>query len=499
MRKSLRFKACIYMVVTVLVFIILAILISIFGFQRYYEAEKTRALLALAEQMSEVYKGQREGYEEEITRTANVWGTSILVLKGNEIAYVSRKEDREIEEERRMHGHMAKMHVQDRISDVLRSAQWKDLGDKAKTSITIEGNRQVRFINLLYPIDQQTYVLIRQPLLPIEEGISITLQFMYMAGAICLFFGLVGAWIFSGRLTAPMRRMNDIAVQMANLDFSQKWEEKRSDELGTLGNSLNHLSRHLEKTIENLNRVNGQLEEELKKVKEMDEMRKNFLSSVSHELKTPLAIIQGYAEGLESGIANTEESRKRYCSVIVKETEKMDALVRDLLRLSRVESKTFTLTWAPFVIQKVVDEIVESFRPIYEEKGLIVTFNRGVDKIGYGDSLRLGMVIQNIISNAVDHTATGGHINIELQEEEKRYILSVWNEGSHVPEEEIPKIWEAFYKLDKARTRKLGGHGLGLSIVKAIQDLHGQYCGAKNEKGGITFWITIGKEENKEK
>ena len=499
MSRSLRFKACLYMVVTVLVFIILAMVISLFGFQRYYESEKTMALLELAEQMSEVYQGHRDGYEEEITRTANIWGTTILVLKGNEIAYISRAEDRETEQTRRLHGHMAKINVQNRIADVLRVAQWEDFGSRAKKSITIEGARQVRFINLLYPIDRTTYVLIRQPLLPIEEGVSITIQFMYIAGAICLFFGLVGAWIFAGRLTAPMRKMNEIALGMAKLDFSRKWESGRKDEIGTLGESLNHLSEHLEKTIENLNTVNAKLEKELKKVREMDQMRKEFLSSVSHELKTPLAIIQGYAEGLESGIAENAQARQKYCSVIVKETEKMDALVKDLLRLSRAESKMFTLDWTAFDLREVVSETAAAFSHVFEEKKISFSMELSAPLPVWGDPFRIGQVVQTILSNAIDHTAPEGRIRLWAEEREQGYILRVWNEGCAIPEEELQKIWEPFYKLDKARTRKFGGHGLGLSIVKAILELHGQTCGAVNENDGVTFWMTIGKERpNKE-
>lgn len=222
-------------------------------------------------------------------------------------------------------------------------------------------------------------------------------------------------------------------------------------------------------------------------------MRKEFISSVSHELRTPLSVIQGYAEGLVSNVTESDEDRKFYCDVIMNETDKMNKLVRDLLNLSQIESGYFHIEKTEFDLVSLIEYVLNRYKSTFEEKSIEIKFESGESVIVYGDMTRIEQILTNYINNAINHVDNNKIIRINKISVKDKIRVNVFNTGKHIPDEYLDKIWNSFYKVDKARTRAYGGYGLGLSIVKAIADLHSNAYGVENTEGGVNFWFEIDK------
>ena len=240
-----------------------------------------------------------------------------------------------------------------------------------------------------------------------------------------------------------------------------------------------------------LREANLKLERDIEEANQIDEMRREFLANVSHELKTPIALIQGYAEGLKEGVANDEKSREEYCDVIIDESARMNQMVRQLLNLNRIESGSETLTMERFDICELLSSKITSFAVKAEQAGIVLRLTNKESLPVRSDASKVEEIIDNYLSNAFDHAAGDKIIEISAVRKERTTRVNVFNTGEHIPEEDLDKIWIKLYKVDKARTRQFGGYGLGLSIVKAIlTELKGSY-GAENCDNGVNFWFEI--------
>ena len=232
----------------------------------------------------------------------------------------------------------------------------------------------------------------------------------------------------------------------------------------------------------------------LKEKNEVDEMRKEFLSNVSHELKTPIALIQGYAEGLKEGINDDdEESRNFYCDVIIDESGKMNNMVKKLLTLNQLEFGNEVITMERFDIVMLIDNYIQSAEILIRQNDATVRFEQDTPVYVWGDEFKTEEVFMNYFSNALNHLDGERIVDIKLTQESKTVRVSVFNTGIPVPEDSLPHLWEKFYKVDKARTREYGGSGVGLSIVKAIQESMNQKYGVVNYENGVEFWFELEK------
>jgi len=314
-----------------------------------------------------------------------------------------------------------------------------------------------------------------------------------MTGIFIAILGSIWAFLFSKKFTQPILEVNNVARNMAKFDFSEKCKVRGKDEIGQLGQSVNYLSGELNTAITELNVKNKKLEDDIEKERKIDEMRKEFVSSVSHELRTPLSVIQGYAEGLVSNVAESEEDRKFYCDVIMKEADKMNKLVKDLLNLSQIESGYFHIEKSEFNINSLIEYVLNKYKAIFAEKDIEMQFELGESIIICGDMVRIEQIITNYLNNAINHVDSNKIIKISQIVNKDKIKISIFNSGKHIPEESREKIWNSFYKVDKARTRAYGGYGLGLSIVKALAELHNNAYGVENIEGGVIFWFEVDK------
>lgn len=257
-------------------------------------------------------------------------------------------------------------------------------------------------------------------------------------------------------------------------------------------------------TIEELERKNKELQFDIKKREEIEKMRSEFISNISHELKTPIALIKGYAEGLKESVNKDDESRNYYCEVIMDESEKMNNVVIKLLELNHLEFGKNYFKYEKFDIVEVIKSYIKGSAILYESKDINVIFDYNEPIYVWADEYYTGVVFDNFFSNAINHADYDKNIEIKISlvDEEnsdkgicrKAYIY-VFNTGDPIPEESINNIWEKFYKVDKARTREYGGSGVGLSIVKAIMDSMNQNYGVENFSDGVRFYFTLDAEE----
>lgn len=335
------------------------------------------------------------------------------------------------------------------------------------------------------------YFIARMSVESFRESINISNKFYLGLGIGLLIVITITIIMVTRKFTKPIYQLADISRRMSNLDFNVRYTGKRDDEIDVLGTSMNELSEKLEKTITELKVANIELHKDIQKKEEVDEMRKEFISNVSHELKTPIALIQGYAEGLQDGVIDDPEDMKYYCEVIIDEAEKMNKMVKNLLALNQLEFGHNELNIQRFDIVSVVNEIIKNFRIQAEQETVEISFNMDKPIFVWADEFQIEQVITNYLSNAFNHVDENKRIEVKIIENNGIVRVSVFNTGKNIPEEELENIWIKFYKVDKARTREYGGNGIGLSVVKAIMDRHHKKYGVKNYKEGVEFYFEL--------
>ena len=349
------------------------------------------------------------------------------------------------------------------------------------------------YMELYGMLRDHVYFLMRTPLAPVGESADAAsrLLFITMLGT-TLFAGILIS-LFTQRLTGPILKLAELSRHMARLDFTSRYEGKQNNELKVLGNSMNQMSDQLQATIDELRQANEQLRKDIEEKIQIDELRKEFLSNVSHELKTPIALIQGYAEGLQEAVNDDPESRNFYCDVIIDEAAKMNEMVRKLLTLNHLEFGQDALSPEVFSLSELLDTVLSSNELIAQGRGIRLERDYPAGCMAFADEFKIEEVITNYVSNAINHAEGEKRIRVTVAEEEERYRVTVYNTGKQIPEDSLDKVWIKFYKVDKARTREYGGSGIGLSIVKAVMDAHRQPFGVYNTAEGAAFWFCVKK------
>jgi len=334
-------------------------------------------------------------------------------------------------------------------------------------------------------------ILIRSNVESIDEGVAIANEFLAYVGFIAVIIGTLAMFLISKRFTRPILDLAGIAKKMTELNFEVKYNIRSKDEIGELGNSINSLSDKLESTITELKHANNELMTDIQRKIEIDDLRKEFLSNVSHELKTPISLIQGYAEGLKENINDDAESRDFYCEVIIDESNKMNRMVKKLLSLNEIEFGNNQVNFERFDIVALIQSVIDTTDILLKQKEVTLLFEPTEPVYVWADEFLIQQVVNNYISNALNHVNGQKIIEIKLVPRDDTLRIAVFNTGDNIPEEELDKIWIKFYKVDKARTREYGGSGIGLSIVKAVMNSHNKDFGVINRPIGVEFWFEL--------
>ncbi len=350
------------------------------------------------------------------------------------------------------------------------------------------------YLEIWGTLDNGYSIILRTPIQGIKDNVNISTTLIKYVGGAILIVGIISAFVVSTYITRPIKQLSDIAERMSEMDFDARYEGSDKGEIGLLGKSMNNMSEKLEHNIAELKKANLELKKDIDKKEKLEIMRTDFLSNVSHELKTPIALIQGYAEGLKEGITDDPESMGFYCDVIMDEANKMNTMVKRLLTLNQIEFGNDEPDMERFNINELIASVVDDNAIRAGQKNMSIVFNnRNEQNFVWADEYKTEEVLTNYISNALNHCDGKQAIEVRTSKSEDGATLTVtvYNSGRNIAEEDLERIWEKFYKTDKARTREYGGNGIGLSIVKAIMESMGQEYGVRNVSDGVEFWFTL--------
>lgn len=488
--KTVRGKLFFIMCIVVLSIILFLILVNSFVLEKYYQYTKSNQLKSLYNNINDYYNSDNPAtnFKDELDRVAIKNNFDIIIKDENDKAvYLSNKD------------FLSNIRVIIDFWGINKQKEYKVLEETDKLEIRNikDTETSANYILLSGKLDNGYGVYIRIPISSIQESVRISNRFLYLIAGIVIVIGGIAIIYISKTFSSPISELNNIAKKMANLDFSHKYAvTDDDDEINELGESINMMSDKLETTINQLRSTNIELERDIEKKSKIDEMRKSFISDVSHELKTPIALIQGYSEGLLENVNDDPESRKFYAEVILDETNKMDKMVRQLIELTKLEYEKREFNNRTFNIVELEKEIVRTSKVMIDEKQTEVIFETP-DKIDvFADDMYLSQIITNYLTNAIKHVKdVDGEkyikiTNVVLQDKQKAKV-TVFNTGDNISEENLNRIWNRFFKADEARNRDDGGSGIGLSIVRAIMNNYGNDYGVKNKPKGVEFYFEV--------
>ena len=393
--KSVRGKLFVTLCVIVISIIVFLILVNSFVLEKYYQYTKSNQLKLVYNKINSYYKGELNdiNIEDELDKIAIKNNFDIIIRNQDNIAiYMSNK---------------------DFLSNIRKIIDSWGIGKRQEFTVIEETKNleimnirdtdtNVNYILLTGKLDNGYFSYIRIPITSIKESVRISNRFLYMIAGIVIIIGGIAIIYISKQFSTPISEINAIAKRMSNLDFTHKYNVTDDDEINELGKSINIMSEKLEKTINQLRNTNLELEKDIEKKSKIDEMRKSFISDVSHELKTPIALIQGYSEGLLENVNTDEESRKFYAEVILDESNKMDKLVKQLLELTKLEYETREFNNRTFNIVELEKEIVRTSKVMLEEKDVEVKFETEENIEVFADDFYINQVLTNYFLRRFD-------------------------------------------------------------------------------------------------
>ncbi len=486
--KSIRNKLFASLCIIVLLIITFLIILNNFVLGKFYLYNKKKNLKVAYSIINELYNDENseETINAELDRISIKNDFDILIKdEYNESVYISNKD---------FFSGLLQINIMTAKSN-LDKKNILEKNEKYQISEIKDNSTNIKYIIFISKLENGYKIYIRMPMASIEESVKISNKFLYIIAAFVIIFGGIVLSIVSTRFSEPIEELEDIAKKMANLDFSQKYKiSQANDEFDNLGKSINKMSDKLESTIKQLKSTNIELEKDIEEKSQIDEMRKSFISDVSHELKTPIALIQGYSEGLIENVNSDDESRKFYAEVILDEATKMDKLVKQLLELMKLEYGKNKFNNANFNIVELEKEIIRKSEVMIQKENIKVELDEKNAIEVYADEFYIDQVLTNYLTNAIKYC---NEINKEKKIKITNYVyngkvrISVFNSSTGLSDEEIVRIWNRFYKIDESRNRDNGGTGIGLSLVKAIMNNYGNEFGAKNVAGGIEFYFEL--------
>lgn len=487
--ESVRVKLFITISTIILLIIVFLIIVNNLVLGQFYIYSKRQALKSVYETVNNFYQNsQNVNLETQLEQISIQNNFDILIKNDQNVSiYTSNKDFYSTL------GQMNEMTIKFKVGmgEILEESNQYVI---KKIRDTKNG---VTYVLLSAMLDNGYQLYVRIPINAIQESVKISNNFLYLIAGITILISAVIVSYVSRRFTDPILELNDIAKRMSNLDFSQKYEiTDAGDEINNLGKSINAMSEKLEKTINQLRKTNIELEKDIEEKSKIDEMRKSFISDVSHELKTPIALIQGYSEGLLENVNADEESRKFYAEVIQDETNKMDKLVKQLLELMKLEYGKREFNDRKFNIVELEKEVVRRSKVILEENNIQVEFETPEEVNVIADDFYIEQVISNYLTNAIKNIKEVDNrktikITNSVDVEKGKIRVKVFNTGDNIPEEHMAKIWNRFYKIDESRNRNDGGSGIGLSFVKAVMNNYQNNYGVINKDDGVEFYFEL--------
>lgn len=348
------------------------------------------------------------------------------------------------------------------LLDIFTGRQISDYNDTDST-----GKYEVSFAD-----SKETYILMMSKNTNKESQVVVALQkTLPILSVVILFVSVIAAFFYTWYMTKPINRISKLSKQMADMDFSGLCPVDRTDEIGVLSYSLNDLSKKLAAALSELQKVNQKLQADIDMERRLEKQRIEFFSVISHELKTPITIIKGQLQGMLYQVGRYKD-RETYLARSLEVTDTLEKMVQELLIISRLDTPGYTFKKCNLNLSKLISDQLAAYEDLFMQKDLVVEKFISAEVYISGDIQLLQKVLDNLFGNAASYSGVGNQIKVKLWKEAKKANLTIENTGAHIPDENIPKLFEAFYRVDLSRNRQTGGTGLGLYIVKTVLDLH---------------------------
>lgn len=495
--KSVRMKLFLTVCVVVVLIILLLVLINSVVLEKFYIYSKAQKVREIYNEINLFYDNPNNTEEDEKNLESKIKLMALknnleILLKTNDNVIIVSTNTEQLESISKINFCMEKEIDLTTKGKILYNTDTMVI--KTKT----EEKNNITYLALVAKLDNNYELCIRTPISAIKESVRVSNNVLLLIGGIAILIAGIVASIISKRFTKPILELNEIAEGMSNLDFSKKYRiSEAEDEINNLGKSINKMSDKLESTINELKKYNSELAKDIEEKSKIDEMRKQFISDVSHELKTPIALIQGYAEGLVEDVNTDPDSRKYYAGVILDESNKMDKLVKQLLELMKIEYGALNLNNKKIDIVALIKEVIRKHNLIIEENKIQVEFDDAKSIDVFADDFYIEQVISNYITNAIKYSSEKNgirKITINLEEHNNKVRVSIFNTGNNIKDEDLNKIWGRFYKADSSRNRETGGTGIGLAYVKAVMNNYHNDYGVFNRPDGVEFYFDCSKK-----
>lgn len=464
--------------------ILIGICIFKFGFEGFYIKYKSKELNEISKNIENLLIEEDESklndYLHKCGENENI---GIDIYDKNNFLLVTNRDNK------KMNKHMDGKGIHNRYKIKYEHKISSDLN----SYIMLDKSQGVEFLSVMNISKNNLYSIIcKIPISSIRSSVDIASSFLFIIFIPIIIISIFMAIILANKFTTPIIKLTKVSNKISNLDFSEKLDIKTNDEIEILGNSINRLSSKIEMNMHDLKSKNIELEILINNKIKQESLRKEFVSSVSHELKTPITVINGYAHGLKSNILESEEDKNYYIDVICEESEKMGLMVNELLDLYKLESNVFKVVKDKVNIEQLIKNVVKKHEIILKEKDINIYMD--IQKVYIlADKIRIEQVLNNLLDNAINHIENEKIIKIYTKVIDENVYIRIYNSGSIIKEEDIKKIWHSFVRVDKVRTSSCNRIGLGLSIVREIINLHDGEYGVENKEGGVEFYIKLKK------
>mgnify|MGYP000103850910 CR=1 FL=1 len=460
--------------------ILLSVLINLTMLKAYYTVKEKKTIKESYYQIQKVFQKDtvRKNDVDEIAKTYNY---RVLISDGSGTIVYSSEGEKSL-----MYKSLWNILNEnlDKISNQIKKQGYAVMTNTNKSMGTS--------INLMGYLDGDYTVIISTPMESIQTSARLSGQFTMYVGLILIICGAVAMYLYSRQFTKPIEDMAKAANQMSHLDFDVKVPTGSDDELGRLGASINELSSKLEFTISELKTANNELQKDIEQKVQIDEMRKEFLSHVSHELKTPITSMKILADSLLMQPDVPVELYEEFMNDIVHEIDRENQIITDLLTLVKMDKTQENLNISSVKINDLLEVLLKRISPIAEKRGIKIRLETMREVIAEVDEVKLSLACNNLIENAVKYNDDNGSVDVSLNADHKFFYIRVKDTGCGIPEDCQEQIFERFYRVDKARSRETGGTGLGLAITRNVILMHKGSIRVHSKEGeGSTFIIRI--------
>ena len=489
MKHSIRWQMMIFFVTLIAGMILIIWGINQNFLERYYmqnkqaEFKKVHQLIVNSIQEDTLFTLEFLEQIQEATEKGNI---GIIILDQSTDMLYTNENDSQLLARRLMNYTFAQEYVQP--ENILESTSDYVIG------IVNSVNTQTEYLEMWGGTNRGYLFLMHSPLENMRESVDIANTFLLYVGMCVTVLGAVLVGYLSKKFSQPILELTEVSKRMSALEFDIKYQGDEENEIGVLGQNFNLMSKKLEDTIVELKNANYTLRRDIERKENMESARTEFIGNVSHELKTPIALIQGYAEGLKDNVNANEDSRDFYCDVIMDEAGKMNHLVKALLTLNQFEVGINDTQYERFQITELIEGVIQSCEILLKQKDVSIHFEKQEDVYVLADQFKTEQVFRNYLNNAIHHAEEASIINVRVVKDKDKVRISVFNVGKLIPQEDIEHIWDKFYKVDKSHAREYGGNGLGLSIVQAIMTSFHQKYGVQNCENGVEFWFELDKQ-----